>query len=90
MPGREGKPSLLLNEAREKMDHASFSISTFTYRRQKILTTILFLFVPMVLLVVFTYLPAINMFFYSLHSGMALGQSINLSGCKTTSIFSPT
>jgi multiple sugar transport system permease protein len=47
------------------MGHASSSSSSFTYKRQKVLTSILFLLVPMVLLVVFTYLPAINMFIYS-------------------------
>lgn len=47
------------------MDRASFSPSTFTYKRQKVLTSILFLLVPLVLLIVFAYLPAINMFLYS-------------------------
>lgn len=47
------------------MGRGSFSSSTYTYKRQKVLTSILFLLAPMVLLVVFTYLPAINMFFYS-------------------------
>ncbi len=37
-----------------------------TYKRQKVLTSILFLATPLVLLLVFTYLPAINMFLYSL------------------------
>jgi raffinose/stachyose/melibiose transport system permease protein len=39
--------------------------SVFTYKWQKVLTSILFLAVPVVLLLVFNYLPAINMFFYS-------------------------
>jgi multiple sugar transport system permease protein len=47
------------------MQRASFSSSYNTYKRQKILTSILFLLVPLVLLLVFTYLPAINMFIYS-------------------------
>src|SRR5690349_4563744 len=38
----------------------------FTYKRQKVMTAILFLVVPLTLLLVFNYLPAINMFFYSL------------------------
>src|SRR5689334_8679156 len=36
-----------------------------TYKRQKVMTAILFLAVPLILLLVFNYLPAINMFFYS-------------------------
>ena len=47
------------------MGHESFSSSSFTYKRQKIWTSIFFLFVPLTLLVVFTYLPATNMFIYS-------------------------
>ena len=39
--------------------------SVFTYKRQKVITAILFLAAPLVLLLVFNYLPAINMFFYS-------------------------
>ncbi len=36
-----------------------------TYKRQKVITSILFLTVPLLLLLVFNYLPAINMFIYS-------------------------
>jgi raffinose/stachyose/melibiose transport system permease protein len=43
----------------------TFKTSTSTYKRQKLLTSILFLAVPLTLLLVFTYLPAINMFLYS-------------------------
>ncbi|MBZ0306387.1 MAG: sugar ABC transporter permease [Anaerolineae bacterium] len=43
----------------------SFSSSSFTYKRQKVLVSILFLAVPLALLLVFTYLPAINMVSYS-------------------------
>ncbi len=39
--------------------------AVFTYKQQKVLTSILFLVVPMALLLVFNYLPAMNMFFYS-------------------------
>ena len=49
----------------EKMANNSFSSSSFTYKRQKIIIGILFLIVPLVLLLVFTYLPAINMVLYS-------------------------
>ncbi|MCC7450874.1 MAG: sugar ABC transporter permease [Anaerolineae bacterium] len=48
------------------MATATFSPSSSTYKRQKILITILFLAAPLTLLLVFTYLPAINMFLYSL------------------------
>ena len=48
------------------MASESLSSSSFTYKRQKILISILFLATPLVLLLVFTYLPAINMFLYSL------------------------
>lgn len=48
------------------MASVSVSPSPFTYKRQKILVSILFLAVPMLLLLVFNYLPAINMFLYSL------------------------
>ncbi len=47
------------------MATGSVSPSSFTYKRQKVLTSILFLAVPLVLLLVFNYLPAINMFLYS-------------------------
>lgn len=39
--------------------------SVLTYKRQKVLTSVLFLAIPLVLLLVFNYLPAINMLFYS-------------------------
>lgn len=48
------------------MASGSYSSSAFTYKRQKVLTSILFLTAPLVLLLVFTYLPTINMFFYSI------------------------
>jgi raffinose/stachyose/melibiose transport system permease protein len=37
----------------------------FTYKRQKVLISILFLAAPLTLLLVFTYLPALNMIYYS-------------------------
>ncbi|MEO8606547.1 MAG: sugar ABC transporter permease [Chloroflexota bacterium] len=48
-----------------KMPSRSISSSSFTYKRQKVLISILFLAAPLVLLLVFTYLPAINMVLYS-------------------------
>jgi len=39
--------------------------SVFSYKRQKLLTSVSFLALPLLLLLVFTYLPAINMFVYS-------------------------
>jgi multiple sugar transport system permease protein len=38
---------------------------SLTYKQQKVLTSILFLSVPLVLLLVFTYVPALNMFYLS-------------------------
>jgi multiple sugar transport system permease protein len=46
------------------MANLSLSSTSFTYKRQKILISILFLFVPLALLIVFTYVPALNMFIY--------------------------
>ena len=48
-----------------KIGSGSLSFSTLTYKRQKVLISILFLAVPLILLLVFTYLPAINIFLYS-------------------------
>src|SRR5450432_884446 len=39
--------------------------SVFSYKRQKLLTSVSFLALPLLLLLVFTYLPAINVFVYS-------------------------
>src|SRR5262245_39091025 len=50
-----------------------FSSSSFTYKRQKVLIGTLFLIVPLALLLVFTYLPAINMFIYSFWKWDELG-----------------
>jgi raffinose/stachyose/melibiose transport system permease protein len=41
------------------------SFSSLTYKRQKVIIAILFLMVPVALLLIFTYLPAINMVLYS-------------------------
>ena len=62
------------------MARRTFSASSFTYRRQKLLTSILFLFVPLVLLIVFTYLPAINMFIYSFSEWDGFGPVTNFIG----------
>ncbi len=48
-----------------KIGSGSLSSSSFTYKRQKVLISIFFLAVPLILLLVFTYLPAINIFLYS-------------------------
>jgi ABC-type sugar transport system permease subunit len=47
------------------MKSVSFFAASSTYKQQKVLVSILFLFVPLVLLIVFSYLPAFNMFVYS-------------------------
>ncbi|MBI1279261.1 MAG: ABC transporter permease subunit [Anaerolineaceae bacterium] len=48
-----------------KIGSGVLSSSSFTYKRQKVIISILFLAVPLILLLVFTYLPAINIFLYS-------------------------
>jgi raffinose/stachyose/melibiose transport system permease protein len=48
------------------MARVSLSVSAYTYKRQKILTSILFLAAPLAFLLLFTYLPTINMFLYSI------------------------
>jgi raffinose/stachyose/melibiose transport system permease protein len=60
----------------------SFSLSTLTYKQQKVLTSILFLSVPLILLVVFTYLPAINMFIYSFAEWDGFGPLDKFVGLK--------
>jgi multiple sugar transport system permease protein len=81
--GREGFPSLPFQKyEKTNMRVAAFSTSAFTYKRQKILTTALFLIVPLVLLVVFTYLPAITMFIYSLSEWDGFGPITKFVGLQ--------
>ena len=60
----------------------SSSSSSFTYQRQKILTSIAFLAVPLLLLIVFTYLPSFNMFIYSFAKWDGFGPVRNFIGLK--------
>ncbi len=64
------------------MARISISSSSFTYRQQKMLTSILFLFAPLLLLVVFTYLPAVNMFIYSFSEWDGFGPVDKFVGLK--------
>ncbi len=64
------------------MARVSFSSSSFTYQQQKVLTSILFLLVPLVLLIVFTYLPALNMFIYSFTEWDGFGSIDKFVGLK--------
>jgi raffinose/stachyose/melibiose transport system permease protein len=64
------------------MARTSLSSSSFTYKRQKVLTSISFLLVPLTLLVVFTYLPAINMFIYSFTAWDGFGSLDKFVGLK--------
>lgn len=64
------------------MEIRSTSRSSLTYNRQKVVTSIWFLVVPMVLLIVFTYLPAINMFVYSFAKWDGFGPVTDFIGLK--------
>jgi multiple sugar transport system permease protein len=64
-PNRSAENPSAVAGASNKMANVSFSSTSFTYKRQKILISILFLLVPLALLIVFTYVPAFNMFVYS-------------------------
>ena len=56
--------------------------SHFTYNRQKILTSFWFLLAPVGLLIVFNYLPAINMFIYSFANWDGFGPITKFVGLK--------
>jgi ABC-type sugar transport system permease subunit len=58
------------------------AIPRATYARQKVLTSIVFLLVPVALLLVFTYLPAINMFRYSFANWDGFGPITKYVGLK--------
>lgn len=64
------------------MSSLPFSMSSLTYKQQKVLTSVLFLFVPLVLLLVFTYIPAINMFYYSFAQWDGFGAIDKFVGLK--------
>ncbi len=64
------------------MAQIAFSSSSFTYKRQKILTSVLFLFVPLLLLIVFTYLPTLNMFVYSFSKWDGFGPVTDFIGLQ--------
>ncbi len=51
-----------------------------SYDGQKVVTTALFLLVPLVLLIVFTYTPAFNMFVYSFQNRDPFGKSVSFAG----------
>ncbi len=55
----------MVSQSLSKIGNGALSSSSFTYKRQKVLISIFFLVVPLILLLVFTYLPAINIFLYS-------------------------
>lgn len=56
--------------------------SLFNYQRQKILTSVLFLVVPVTLLLVFTYLPSFNMVIYSFAKWDGFGPVTKFIGLK--------
>lgn len=70
----KGNPS---NKLKKK-----FSFSSLPYKKQKIIISILFLMVPVVLLTVFTYLPAIAMAGYSFTDWDGISKTKNFIGLK--------
>jgi raffinose/stachyose/melibiose transport system permease protein len=70
------------SESLVKKSSKSYSSFTFTYKRQKIIISILFLTVPLVLLLVFNYLPAFNMFLYSFTKWDGFGPVDNFIGLQ--------
>jgi multiple sugar transport system permease protein len=64
------------------MRPASLTSSSLTYKRQKAITSILFLFVPLLLLIVFTYLPAFNMLWYSFTEWDGFGSAKKFIGLE--------
>ena len=58
------------------------SFSSLPYKKQKIVISILFLMVPVVLLTVFTYLPAISMAGYSFTDWDGISKTKNFIGLK--------
>lgn len=62
--------------------HRSFPQWARSYDGQKIVTTLLFLFIPLVLLIVFTYTPAVNMFIYSLQERDTFGKTVRFIGAE--------
>ncbi|MFA9379842.1 MAG: carbohydrate ABC transporter permease [Acetanaerobacterium sp.] len=60
--------------------HRSFSYWIRSYDGQKFGTTILFLLIPLVLLIVFTYIPATNMLRYSFEDRDPFGKTVEFIG----------
>lgn len=59
-----------------------FSFSSLPYKKQKIIISIIFLMVPVVLLTVFTYLPAVAMAGYSFTDWDGISKTRNFIGLK--------
>lgn len=73
-----------------------FSFSSLTYKKQKIVISVVFLFVPVLLLLTFTYLPSVSMIKYSFTDWDGISKTkhyIGLGNYKTifsdTSYFKP-
>lgn len=59
-----------------------FSFSSLPYKKQKIVITLAFLFVPVLLLITFTYIPAFSMVSYSLTDWDGISLEKNFVGFK--------
>ncbi|ERI94426.1 ABC transporter, permease protein [Clostridiales bacterium oral taxon 876 str. F0540] len=59
-----------------------FSFSSLSYKNQKIVISVTFLLIPMLLLVLFTYIPALSMFGYSFTDWDGISKTKNFIGFK--------
>ena len=59
-----------------------FGFSSLPYKKQKIVISIVFLFIPVLLLTVLTYIPAISMFGYSFTDWDGISKTKNFIGLK--------
>lgn len=73
---------LNVNKNKLNMKKNKFSFSSLSYKKQRIIISITFLFVPMLLLILFTYVPTISMFGYSLTDWDGISPTKTFVGLK--------